>query len=276
MADDIAKLGIEVDASGIIKAIKKLDKLENQSHKNERANKKLESSFGALKTAAVALAGSLAIKEAISTAAAFETMKMSLETVTGSAEKAQMAFDGIKEFAKNTPFSVAEITDSFIKLKALGIEPTEAKLLSFANTSSAMGKSLNQMIEAVADAATGEFERLKEFGIKARSEGDNVSLTFQGVTKTIGKNSAEITQYLEGIGSTTFAGAVNKQMDTVSGAFSNAGDSVDNLINKLGEGGLNTVVKGLTLTFANLVDNMAEAFDDDTSGRVLERSMDAV
>ena len=30
-----------------------------------------------------------------------------------------------------------------------------------------MGKDITQMIEAVADAATGEFERLKEFGIKA-------------------------------------------------------------------------------------------------------------
>ena len=35
-----------------------------------------------------------------------------------------------------------------------------------------MGKSLNQMIEAVADATTGEFERLKEFGIKARTHGE--------------------------------------------------------------------------------------------------------
>ena len=36
-----------------------------------------------------------------------------------------------------------------------------------------MGKDLSQMIEAVADATTGEFERLKEFGIKAGKEGDD-------------------------------------------------------------------------------------------------------
>jgi hypothetical protein len=39
-----------------------------------------------------------------------------------------------------------------------------------------MGKDMMQMIEAVADASTGEFERLKEFGIKASKQGDQVAL----------------------------------------------------------------------------------------------------
>jgi hypothetical protein len=84
-----------------------------------------------------------------------------------------------------------------------------------------MGKSLDQMIEAVADAATGEFERLKEFGIKAKTEGDRVKFTFQGVTTEVGKNSAEIKAYLEGIGNTKFAGAMSDQINTLNGAISN-------------------------------------------------------
>jgi diaminopimelate decarboxylase len=66
-----------------------------------------------------------------------------------------------------TPFGLAQATQGFVKMKALGLDPTRAALTSFGNTASAMGKDLNQMIEAVADASTGEFERLKEFGIKA-------------------------------------------------------------------------------------------------------------
>ena len=84
-------------------------------------------------------------------------------------------------------------------MKSLGLVPTESALKSFGNTSAAMGKDLTQMIEAVADATTGEFERLKEFGIKAKQNGDEVSLTFQGVTTTIGNNAQEITRYLLGI-----------------------------------------------------------------------------
>ena len=230
MAEDIAQLGIQILSGDIVKATKRLDKLEKQSKKSERTNKKLGNSFGALKSIVTLFAGSLAIKKFVDTAGAFESMAISLEVVTGSADKAVMAMSGITEFAKNTPFQVQEITAAFIKLKALGIEPTEEKLRSFGDTSSAMGKSLNQMIEAVADAATGEFERLKEFGIKARSQGEDVTFTFQGVAKTVGKNSKEITEYLEDIGKTQFAGAMSKQMDTINGKISNLGDSFDNLI----------------------------------------------
>ena len=70
-----------------------------------------------------------------------------------------------------------------------------------------MGKNLMQFVEAIADAATGEFERLKEFGIKARTQGEQVSFTFQGVTTTVGKNAAEIENYLRQIGMSSLPGA---------------------------------------------------------------------
>ena len=44
MADEIAKLGLEIDSSGAIKATKELGRLENQSGKTERATKGVESS----------------------------------------------------------------------------------------------------------------------------------------------------------------------------------------------------------------------------------------
>jgi hypothetical protein len=241
---DIAQLGLKIDSKDVIKATKRLDKLENQSKKNVKQAKKLGDSFGILKAAAVALAGSLAIRKFIDTAGAFESMAISLEVVTGSAEKASMAMAGITEFAKNTPFQVQEITDAFIKLKALGIEPTEESLTSFGNTSSAMGKSLNQMIEAVADAATGEFERLKEFGIKSRSQGEFVTFTFQGIATKVKKNSEEITGYLESIGREKFGGAMIKQMDTINGKISNLGDSFDALIVTFSQAGGGEGTKG--------------------------------
>ena len=230
---DIAQLGIEILSDDIVKATKRLDKLERQSKQSEGQNKKLGSSFGMLGSAVTAFAGTLAVGNFFKTAASFETMAVSLETVTGSAEKATMAMAGIQEFAKNTPFQVEEITSAFIKLKALGINPTEESLRSFGNTSSAMGKSLDQMIEAVADASTGEFERLKEFGIKAKTQGDEIKFTFQGVTTTVRNSAKDITGYLEDIGKNKFAGAMSKQMDTLNGKVSNLGDSFDKLIIKL-------------------------------------------
>jgi len=258
---DIAELGLYIDSSGVVKATKELKKLHGQSGKNEKSTKSLSSSFSVLGAAVTALASSMVISKFIETAGAFESMQKSLETVTGSAEKASLAMAGIRDFAKETPFQVKELTDAFIKLKALGIAPTEEKLMSFGNTSSAMGKSLNQMIEAVADASTGEFERLKEFGIKARSEGENVTFTFQNVATTVGKNSKEITGYLEDIGKTQFAGAMAGQMDTINGKISNLGDSVDDLFVTFSDAGGGGTTKGALDTIIQGVNALTDGVE---------------
>ena len=159
----------------------------------------------------------------------FDVLNSSLITVTGSSTAAAREFAWIKEFAATTPYALNEVTQAFVRMKSLGLDATEGTLRSYGNTASAMGKSLDQMIEAVADASTGEFERLKEFGIRASKEGDRVSLTFQGVTKTIGNSAAEIARYLRDIGETQFGGAMAERAKTLDGALSNLGDTWDGL-----------------------------------------------
>lgn len=166
----------------------------------------------------------------------FDVLNSSLVTVTGSSDAADRAFAWLKDFAATTPFQLSEVTQAFIKMKALGLDASRESLTSYGNTASAMGKSLNQMIEAVADAATGEFERLKEFGIKARQEGDKVTLTFQGVSTTIGNNAAEIAKYLQDIGNVDFAGAMERRAATLDGAISNLADTWDELFRTISAG----------------------------------------
>lgn len=166
----------------------------------------------------------------------FDVLNASLITVTGSSADAERAFAWIRDFAATTPYSLNEVTQAFVKMKALGLDASEEALRSYGNTASAMGKSLNQMIEAVADAATGEFERLKEFGIRAKSEGDRVSLTFRGVTTNIGKNAAEIEGYLRRIGDVEFAGAMELRAKTLDGTLSNLADTWDQLFRTIAAG----------------------------------------
>lgn len=198
----------------------------------------------------------------------FGTLNASLVTVTGSAMAADKAFALLTNFAATTPFSLQEVTAAFIKMKAMGLDASEGALRSYGNTASAMGKSLNQMIEAVADAATGEFERLKEFGIRAKSEGDRVTLTFRGVSTNIGKNAAEIEAYLRRIGDVDFAGAMDARAKTLDGAISNLGDSWDSLFrtinSELTGPLLMTAVQGAqtaVVGFGNVVKNLTEFID---------------
>jgi hypothetical protein len=177
-----------------------------------------------------------------------ERLRGSLLTVTGSADLASDAFSRLTEFAAETPFTLDQSVNAFIRLKSLGLDPSERALASYGNTASAMGKDMMQMIEAVADASTFEFERLKEFGIRAQQQGDQVSLTFQGVTTVVEKESAAIEEYLMRIGENQFASAMEDQMDRLPGLLSNLEDAVDGLYRKIGDDGATTTFgKGINL-----------------------------
>ena len=230
---------------GIDKASDSLGELAKQADGAESASKSLNSTFSELGGKIAGLFAGFTIAEfvgkLISVQREFDVLNSALITITGSSAKAENEFEWIKSFAAETPYSLSEVTKAFIKLKTLGLDASKESLTSYGNTASAMGKSLDQMIEAVADASTGEFERLKEFGIRAKKEGDDVSLTFQGVTKTIKNSSEEIGRYLTDIGNNNFAGAMTERAKTLDGAISNLGDSWDELfrtINKNDAGGL--------------------------------------
>jgi hypothetical protein len=221
-----------------------------------RVTSAAKSNAAALATMAASLATVGASMKTISVAREFDKINASLVTMTGSQEAADKAFARIQTFATTTPYDLAQVATAFTKLTALGLNPSQEALESYGNTAAAMGKDLNQMIEAVADAATGEFERLKEFGIKARSEGDNVSLTFQGVSTTIGKNAAEIEAYLMGLGQVQFAGAMAERAATLDGAISNLGDSWDNLFLTISQAGAGSVFEDLARSSTEFLDNL--------------------
>lgn len=77
----------------------------------------------------------------------FEQLSGSLKTVTGSAKGAQEAFALIEKFAIDTPYQLNEIVEAFIRLKALGLEPSKAALTSYGNTASHLAKTSLVLLE---------------------------------------------------------------------------------------------------------------------------------
>lgn len=244
MATDVASLAIRVESLQVSEADRRLKGLSSSGASAERATSGLSGAFGKLlgPLTAVVSAGA-ALSKLVSVQREFDVLNAGLVTATGSSEKAAVAFDALQEFATKTPYSLNQAVEGFTKLVNLGLTPSERALMSYGNTASAMGKDLNQMIEAVADAATGEFERLKEFGIKAKQEGDKVTFTFQGVKTTIGNNAAEIEQYLTSLGENQFAGAMERRMDTLDGAIANLGDTWDALFRNVSQSGVGDAIE---------------------------------
>lgn len=214
---------------------KDFERIEKQTHKLSDSFdglKKAGLAFGAV-TAAISAGGLFG--QIVDVRREFEVLGASLETATGSAESAMVAMNQLRDFAKKTPYDLSQTVEGFVKLKNLGLTPTTDALNSFGNTAAAMGKDLSQMIEAVADATTFEFERLKEFGIKAKQEKDKVAFTFQGVTTEVAKNATAIEQYLTKIGDVNFAGAMSKRMATIDGAIANLKQSYNDLLIAISE-----------------------------------------
>jgi len=218
---------------------------------------------GAMAASFSVLAG---MEKLVEVAREFDKINAGLITATGSTEKAKVAFAAIQDFAAKTPYGLNQVSESFIKLVNFGLDPSERALKSYGNSSSALGKDLNQMIEAVADAATGEFERLKEFGIKSKSEGDKVSFTFRGVTETVGKNAKEIEEYLIRLGEVNFADAMANRMATLDGAMSNLGDAWNKLFLSIAQSGVGDEITKVVRAVTSGLDEISAML---TSGQLV-------
>lgn len=214
------------------------------------------------------------IRGIINTNREFQSLKATLETFTGSADRAGKVFSVLQEFAARTPFDLADLTGAFNRMLSVGLTPSIRSLEAFGNVASGSGKSIIQFVEAVADASVGEFERLKEFGIKASKQGDQVSFTFKGVTTTVKNSATAIEGYLSTLGQVEFAGAMDRQAKTLNGAFSNLRDNFDKLFVKIGEAGFNEAL----VRFAQHMGEIAGGSDQVATavGRMLAAGVDGL
>jgi len=190
------------------------------------------------------------VKDFTQTAMMFEKFETVLTTIEGSSLKAKESMSWIRDFTTNTPYQLEQVTDSFVRLKAYGIDPTKGTLRILGDTASAMGKDLNQAVEAMADAVVGENERLKEFGIKASIQGDKIAYNWTNASgkarhKIIQNNSKIIQSTLEAIFNSKYQGAMKAQSQTFAGLLSNIKDKWTELKNAIMENGLFAYLKAM-------------------------------
>ena len=161
----------------------------------------------------------------VETASKFEDLESTLATIEGSSQKARESFEWVKEFTSSTPYQLDQVAESFVKLRAYGIDPIGGALQTLGDTASGMDKSLEQAVEALADARLGEYERLKEFAISARTKGETVTFALGTETRSVDKGSPEAIQSaLLGLMEGKFGGGMEAKMKLFSGLASNLGD----------------------------------------------------
>lgn len=226
--------------------------LNNQAKKAKRFGATFQTALGtaagmAGAAAATAFGGGIlnAGKSLLMANASAEQYRNSLETVTGSQKRANEMFANLQKFAKDTPFEFPELVQSAINLEAFGIN-TDKWLTTIGDTASAMGKSVDQVTQAIMDASTGEYERLKELGIKASVDGDKVVLAYRGRQVEVDKTNREmVLSTIQTLWNSGYAGAMKKQSRTFIGQWSTLKDNINQLMQRASMGVFKFAKNGL-------------------------------
>jgi flagellar hook-basal body complex protein FliE len=218
---------------------------------------------------ALALIGGVnVIKSIVATTARFEDLRTSLSAVTGSAQGGKKAFDDIIKFSTKTQFGVEDLSKTFIKLKASGIEPTEELLTTFTDTAAITTDQIGTL-EAITDlfarTVSGglgleELNRLADRGVPVfrileeqlgitRLEVSNFGKTAEGAKKITDALSTGIRQQ--------YGGATAKVVGNLSTQFSNFSIALKNAADQFGQA-LAPELKKATQDLTNFIEGNAD------------------
>ncbi len=200
-----------------------------------------------LKNAIVALGTGAVVRSIINTTARFQDLRTALTSVTGSAEGGAEAFQFISKFATKTQFGVDDLTETFIKLKSAGIEPTEKLLTTFTDTSAVTTDqigSLQAITDLFARSISGglgleDLNRLADRGVPVfKILEEQLGLTRLEVSKfgQTAKGADTIRRALVRGLDKSFGGATAERVKNLSTQMSNLGIAFTNAQDILGQG----------------------------------------
>ena len=200
----------------------------------------LTTSMLGLNSAMGAVMGIMAFKVAydwlVGSNAEMEQYKNTLSVVLKSSERATEVLEWASKFAAQTPFEIPQIVEATTRLESYGIS-AQKTLGTIGDMSSVMGKPLMQAVEAVADAQTGEVERLKEFGITKDmliAQGEKMGTTVVNnkgqITDQVAFNAALFTLMEE-----RYKGGMDMQSKSFKGMLSNVSDFVSTMGREFGK-----------------------------------------
>lgn len=166
----------------------------------------------------------LMAKGIIQTGVAFEQFAQQIRTFTGDAARANIELEKVSEFAKRTPFELADVTASFVSLAQVGIAPTLERLTIIGDYAAAMAQPITRVADAVrAAVGGGQFDRLIELGIpKAAIKAiDPAAFTGEKVADRA-RALAAIMQYMQ----SRTSGMMERSQETLMVRWSNLLDSL--------------------------------------------------
>jgi tape measure domain-containing protein len=202
-----------------------------------------------LKTVFAGFSAAMVVKEVVSVMSSFENLEIRLRSVMGSVEKGDEAFAWIKKFAKDTPFEVEGVTQAFMLLKNMGLDPMDGTMQAIADQAAKSGQGI-QGLERVSLALGQAFTKGKLQGEEMNQLLEAGVPAWDLLAKATGKNTAElhklsekgalgkdvIKALIEEIGRAS-ANSSGAMMQSLSGQWSNAMDNIKNSLDDMRKAG---------------------------------------
>lgn len=230
------------------------------------AQRSLESLKQSVVDISALLASAFVVKEIATIAGDFENLRTTLQILYKDTATGARAFEEIKKFAEESVFSVQDLTETVVKLKTAGIQPTVALLKLFADTSSVAADSVGAL-KAITDlyartTAGGlgleDLNRLADRGIPVfQILADKLGISRLEISK-IGQTAEGaqlILRALESGLNDAFGGASQARLGTVNQSISAFKDSLANAADAIGQAGLNKGISELAASMTKLVNS---------------------
>ena len=233
---------------------RRLGRIERSTKRAERSSIAMNKSLSniartagqvstALTAAATAFAGfavARVVRGVIDATKQFELFRAQLTTFLGSQQLANTELQRLESLATGLPQNVNDLTAAFVVLTRNGLDTSNESMKAFANIASATGKSVEQFALAIEDAMRGEFERIKEFGIKVSQEGDKYVARFGDQIVATETSASRLSAALVNLGKEggKYFGAAERQANDLTTGLSNLDAAVTQAQRAIGEAGL--------------------------------------
>lgn len=156
----------------------------------------MKGEFGRLTSATNILRGALTgliaqkvIGGFISAASSMDTFRIQLLAVTKSVKEADKALDAIREFARTSPLGTRDVVQAFVRMRAVGIEPTMEQM----KTLGGVAVLFNREMTDILNSFIGLNKRtLREVGIEIDRTGSKAIIQSGNIRKVVEKDSASI------------------------------------------------------------------------------------
>ena len=216
--------------------------LDQASHAVSNHGNVVQRAMGAVKGLIGAYVGFQSAGAVLSIASDFEQLELRMNSVMGGQERGKQAFSWIKQFAKDTPFEVDQVSSAFMRLKAFGLDPMDGSMQAISDQSAKLGGG-QQTLERISLALGQAWAKQKLQGEEILQLVDAGVPVWDMLAQVTGKTGAEIQKMSEKgqIGRDVIkqlinemgkqnAGAAGGQMDSWAGKVSNFSDKIKSII----------------------------------------------